>query len=55
MKDRFKFKSPFGALGTFVDKIFMKNYLRDFLISRNLTIKQFAENEEKWIQILSIY
>ncbi|SEF70362.1 Ligand-binding SRPBCC domain-containing protein [Halpernia humi] len=46
MTDIFKYKSPFGILGILVDKLFLKNYMKKFLIIRNKTIKKTAETEQ---------
>ena len=55
MKDVFDYKSPLGPLGCLADKLFLKRYLEKILIRRNHLIKTYAENEEKWMPILSIY
>jgi ligand-binding SRPBCC domain-containing protein len=46
MSDRFEFKSPLGILGGIVDWIFLKDYMRRFLVQRNEVLKQLAESEE---------
>ena len=51
MSDILDFRSPYGALGKLVDKVFMKKYLTRFLEERNETIRQYAEGEE-WKKIL---
>lgn len=51
MMDILEFKSPFGLLGKLADAVFMKKYLRHFLLIRNTTIKQFAECE-RWKELL---
>lgn len=43
MIDVFEFESPFGILGKIVNQLFLKNYLRNFLIERNRMIKEIAE------------
>ncbi len=43
MKDVFKFKSPYGLLGSLVDWLFLKSYLKNLLIKRNNTLKRIAE------------
>jgi ligand-binding SRPBCC domain-containing protein len=55
MKDVFEFESPLGWLGRIVDKLYMRKYLEAFLLQRNIKIKDFAENEDKWMQVLNIY
>ena len=52
MKDIFKFQSPVGFLGIFVDKIILKRYLKKLLSKRNLIIKEFAETD-KWKTVLN--
>ncbi len=44
MIDIFEFESPFGNLGKLFNKIFLKNYLKKFLIERNRMIKEIAES-----------
>ena len=55
MKDEFSFKSPFGKIGQFVDHVYMKDFIAKILLRRNILIKQYAENEDKWMQVLNIY
>lgn len=52
MKDVFNFQSPLGFLGNTADKLILTNYLTNFLIKRNTTIKEFAEGQ-KWKLILN--
>jgi len=51
MIDTFEFSSPLGLVGKIVDKFFLNNYMRNFLLVRNATIKEFAESD-KWRQVL---
>jgi ligand-binding SRPBCC domain-containing protein len=44
MIDVFEYKSPFGILGRFADKLFLEKYMTKFLKERNTTIKLFAES-----------
>jgi ligand-binding SRPBCC domain-containing protein len=44
MKDVFEFESPFGILGTIFNKLILENYMKRFLIERNLMIKEIAES-----------
>ena len=46
MKDIFKFQSPFGFLGTLVDKMILTGYLTRLLKNRNEIIKEFAETNK---------
>lgn len=52
MKDNFEYESPFGILGKLADFIFLKNYMKSFLIERNSMIKEVAETE-KWKSLLT--
>jgi hypothetical protein len=51
MRDVFIFQAPLGFLGTIVDRFLLKSYLENFLIERNMVIKDFAETE-KWRAVL---
>lgn len=51
MIDTFEFSSPFGIVGKFVDRLFLRNYMTNFLLERNAVIKQFAESN-KWQSVL---
>lgn len=44
MVDDFKYESPLGVLGKFADVLFLKRYMRHFLVQRNDLIKTFAES-----------
>jgi len=44
MTDVFEFESPFGIIGRLINKFFLKNYLRNFLLERNSIIKKTAES-----------
>lgn len=46
MSDRFEFRSPLGILGAVVDLLFLKKYMRRFIIRRNEVLKRLAESEE---------
>ena len=43
MIDTFDYTSPLGALGKLADWLFLKRYMRKFLMERNQYIKQTAE------------
>lgn len=47
MIDTLEFSSPAGALGRWFDRIFLSNYLEQFLKERNRTIRDFAESD-RW-------
>jgi len=51
MIDVFEYKSPFGLAGIIADKLFLINYMRKLLKTRNQTIKDFAESD-KWKEVL---
>ena len=43
MVDTLDFASPLGPLGAIADRLFLANYMRKFLISRNEALKAMAE------------
>ena len=45
MIDLFYFESPLGIIGKAVDFIFLKKYMKNFLIKRNKVLKDYAEAE----------
>lgn len=49
--DYFEFHSPFWILGSFVDWIFLKAYMRKFLVKRNEILKRMCESDE-WKKFL---
>ena len=51
--DIFEFESPLGFVGKFANKLFLKKYLKGFLIERNKQIKAVAENGE-WKDFINI-
>ena len=55
MKDVFEFSSPLGCIGAIFDNLYLNKYLEKFILNRNIQIKDFAENEDKWMQVLNIY
>ncbi|MGG5208158.1 SRPBCC family protein [Chryseobacterium sp. MIQD13] len=44
MIDIFEFESPLGLIGRLFNRIFLKNYMKNFLLERNKLIKNLAEN-----------
>lgn len=52
MVDRFDYTSPLGILGKIADSIFLKKYMTNLLITRNESVKEFAESD-RWKEILS--
>lgn len=51
MTDIFEFESPLGIVGKIFNKLMLTNYLKKFIKSRNLIIKEYAETD-KWKEIL---
>jgi ligand-binding SRPBCC domain-containing protein len=51
MIDILEFESPYGSIGKIFNTIYLKKYLENFLITRNKTIKEYAETA-KWKAIL---
>ena len=49
--DVMEYVSPIGIIGRLVDALFLKNYMKGFLVLRNNTIKEFAESD-KWKEII---
>ncbi len=52
MIDQVNFESPFGVIGRWMNTFYLKNYLEKLLVTRNNTIKEYAETE-KWKTILN--
>lgn len=52
MIDVLNFESPYGIIGKWFNKSYLKNYLQKFIIQRNAVIKEYAETE-KWKAILN--
>jgi len=50
--DLFHFESPYGGLGKLVNRLFLTDYLKKLLESRNDIIREYAESE-KWKFILN--
>jgi ligand-binding SRPBCC domain-containing protein len=44
MRDVFEFESPLGFAGRLVDRLFLKAYMRAFLVERNRVLKVTAES-----------
>ncbi|MDB6108664.1 MAG: cell division protein [Pedosphaera sp.] len=51
MIDQFDFAAPLGWLGRCAERLFLKSYMRRFLIQRNQILKGIAESED-WKQYL---
>lgn len=52
MKDVFDYDSPLGFLGNIADAVFLENYMRNLLESRNRLIKTVAESDD-WKKYIS--
>ena len=52
MEDIFEFHAPFGLLGKLVEKLFLTDYMRKFLIIRNTELKELAESDQ-WQKFLT--
>lgn len=52
MTDNIILEAPYGLIGKFAMNIFLKSYIKNFLVERNHLIKNFAETE-KWKLILN--
>jgi ligand-binding SRPBCC domain-containing protein len=50
--DIINYETPYGWLGSLVNKFFLNSYLEKLIIHRNEVIKQYAEGE-KWRALLS--
>ncbi|MDA9262340.1 SRPBCC family protein [bacterium] len=46
MEDKFDYTAPLGILGKIADFLFLKRYMKLFLIERNEVIKAYAEDEK---------
>ena len=51
MRDRFVFEAPFGVLGRFAERLFLRSYMTRLLRVRNDALKRVAESEE-WREVL---
>lgn len=45
MTDIYEFESPFGIIGKIFNTLYLKNYMKSFLLERNQLIKATAEND----------
>lgn len=52
MKDVFVFTSPFGILGKVFNYLILTNYMKKFLIERNVIIKEIAESD-RWNEFIN--
>ena len=46
MQDEFQFRAPLGILGRIAEFLFLKRYMKRFLLVRNGKLKQLAESDE---------
>ena len=51
MTDRFDYTSPLGIWGRVADVLFLKRYMRNFLVSRNQIIKSLAESGKSGVYL----
>ena len=51
MRDVFDFQSPLGILGRIADRLYLTDYMRRLLLTRNALIKTAAETEQ-WRQYI---
>jgi len=54
MTDKVLLEAPYGIIGRIAMKLFLKHYIKQLLVKRNLLIKEFAETG-KWTSIISTY
>ena len=52
MIDKIEFESPYAIAGKFLNKVFLKNYIKELLLKRNNVIKEYSESQ-KWKVILN--
>lgn len=52
MIDVFDYQSPLGVLGKLADVLFLKNYMTELLLKRNLVIKEVDESG-KWKELIN--
>lgn len=45
MKDEFAYISPLGILGKLADRLFLKKYMKAFIVNRALALKEIAEKK----------
>ncbi len=43
MKERFSYRSPYGFVGKFADKLFLERYMTRFVVNRANELKRIAE------------
>lgn len=52
MIDILNFESPYGIIGKWFNKIYLKDLLQKFIVQRNIVIKDYAETS-KWKALLN--
>jgi ligand-binding SRPBCC domain-containing protein len=50
--DTLEFESPYGVFGRLFNRIYLTNYMKQLLMQRNKTIKEYAETK-KWEAVLN--
>lgn len=53
MEDAFEYEVPYGIIGKLFGKVILYDYMRQLLIKRNETIRQFEESGE-WEKVLAV-
>lgn len=51
MIDQMQFETPYGVLGKWMNRFYLRSYLEKLLLHRNAVIKQYAETD-KWKAVL---
>jgi ligand-binding SRPBCC domain-containing protein len=46
MTDRLQIEAPLGPLGWIAERLFLKSYMRNFLIRKNQALKELAESSD---------
>ena len=54
MTDIFDYESPLWVFGKIADALFLKKYMANLLTTRNAMVKEFAEDEAKYRQVLEL-
>lgn len=52
MIDIIHFETPYGSIGKWFNSLYLTRYMRNLILRRNMTIKEFAETE-KWKRLLA--
>ncbi len=52
MIDQLEFETPYGIVGKMLNRVYLSAYMRELLVKRNETIKEYAQTT-KWQALLS--